>query len=89
MKPRHAAALALVGWYLMASSIDYFPPGSKDVADKPMAGWYVRHSGFSDWSIVAVYDTAKECEAGLISVPERVLLLEMNGPTIPRVKLRL
>jgi hypothetical protein len=36
MKPRHAAALALVGWYLMA------PPNKK--ADAPLSEWTVGHT---------------------------------------------
>jgi hypothetical protein len=36
MKPRHAAALALVGWYLMA------PPNKND--DTPLSEWKVRRT---------------------------------------------
>ncbi len=37
MKPRHAAALALVGWYLMV------PPtsSSRVLADAPIAAWQI------------------------------------------------
>ncbi len=48
MKLRHAAALALVGWYLM------MPPlkGKSVVADAPL----------SAWKIVDRFDTAADCE---------------------------
>lgn len=36
MKPRHAAALALVGWYLMA------PPNKNE--DTPISAWIVRRT---------------------------------------------
>jgi len=36
MKSRHAAALALVGWFLMV------PPNKKD--DAPLSEWFVSHS---------------------------------------------
>ena len=51
MKPRHAAALALVGWYLLG------PPLKADLkidADAP----------FSRWKTIRVYDTADACEVG-------------------------
>jgi hypothetical protein len=51
MKPRHAAALALVGWYLM------MPPTPQDpslLADPTpsLSVWFLKQS----------FDTAKECE---------------------------
>ena len=48
MKPRHAAALALVGWYLMA------PPTSANRvwAQAPLA----------QWKILRSYDSASECQ---------------------------
>jgi hypothetical protein len=51
MNPRHAAALALVGWYLM------IPPLPEDpllLADPtpPLSVWFLKQS----------FDTAKECE---------------------------
>jgi hypothetical protein len=49
MKLRHAAALALVGWYLM-----FAPTGSDDFPNikAPLSTWQQRHS----------YDKASECE---------------------------
>ena len=48
MKPRHAAALALVGWYLM------LPPMNEK-------GVYTQDS-ISDWDHVGSYDSAAECD---------------------------
>ena len=54
MKPRHAAALALVGWYLIS------PPLYGTHAEKvdPKAP-------FSKWVIVGKYDTIQDCESDL------------------------
>jgi|HubBroStandDraft_6_1064221.scaffolds.fasta_scaffold202208_4 hypothetical protein len=51
MKPRHAAALALVGWYMMLPPI---PQDSSLLADPtpPLSVWFLKQS----------FDTAKECE---------------------------
>lgn len=50
MKPRHAAALVLVGWYLMLP-----PIGANDSPDPslPLP---------QGWSIYRSFDTASECE---------------------------
>jgi hypothetical protein len=52
MNPRHAVALALVGWYLM---IPPLPQDSSLLADPtpPLSVWYLEQS----------FDTAKECES--------------------------
>jgi len=57
MTPRHAAALALVGWYLMTPPTDYvthLPNGSPNL-DAP----------FSYWRNEGSFDSAKECKVGL------------------------
>jgi hypothetical protein len=51
MKPRHAAALALVGWYLIAP-----PPRSSDGVIDPKAP-------LSEWQIEGRFDTIEECRA--------------------------
>jgi len=51
MKLRHAAALALVGWYLMSPLIDY--DNGKVLVDAPLKFWTQEGS----------FDTAKECGA--------------------------
>ena len=50
MNPRHAAALALVGWYLIT------PPLSSD--GKRVVGY----APLSGWSIGQSFDSATECE---------------------------
>jgi hypothetical protein len=56
VKPRHAVALALVGWYLM------MPPS----APSKLWGWWYRLSSearpLSDWLVYSGYESAKECE---------------------------
>jgi hypothetical protein len=49
MKPRHAAALALVGWYLLTPPLDQ--DGKVD--------W---SAPYSQWMHLASYDTAEKCE---------------------------
>jgi hypothetical protein len=51
VKPRHAAALALVGWYLMVPPIPQDPLLLADPTP-PLAVWFLKQS----------FDTAKECE---------------------------
>ncbi len=51
MNLRHAAALALVGWYLMVPPFD--ASGKKHDLDAPLA----------KWSQIGWFDTAKECDA--------------------------
>ena len=48
MKPRHAAALALVGWYLMTP-----PFRGKE---------YDVKADLSEWTIMKKFDTRKECK---------------------------
>jgi hypothetical protein len=51
MNLRHAAALALVGWYLIT------PPFVGDP-------FYVDHTArLSEWKIESSYDTAEQCES--------------------------
>jgi hypothetical protein len=49
MKLRHAAALTLVGWYLMV------PPGASD-------GRLDLQAPISRWEIESSYDTADDCQ---------------------------
>jgi len=51
MKPRHAAALALVGWYLMIPPIG----AHRTIHDD---------APISSWRIESSYDKAAECEEG-------------------------
>src|SRR5208282_3011382 len=54
MKPRHAAALALVGWYLMV------PPHR--VRDGQVLVGVDRSASISEWTIEDSFDTAAECQ---------------------------
>ena len=51
MKPRHAAALALVGWYLMIPPLPHDPLLLADPT-QPLSVWFLQQS----------FDSAKECE---------------------------
>ncbi len=55
MKPRHAAALALVGWYLMMPPLPQDPLLLADPTP-PLSVWFLEQS----------FDTAKECEGARI-----------------------
>jgi len=55
MKPRHAAALALVGWYLM------IPPLQSANRDDP-SGPRDLHAPISQWDQVSAYDSAAKCQ---------------------------
>jgi hypothetical protein len=54
VKPRHAAALALVGWYLMLPT----PYGSTDLKHVPKLP-------LSKWMIEMAFDDATTCETAL------------------------
>ena len=56
MKPRHAAALALITWYLMVP-----PPllhGNPPV---------ILEAPLSKWGIFSMHESAAECEKGLVA----------------------
>jgi hypothetical protein len=55
MKPRHAAALALVVWYLMQPPLPHLSahPTTPRIGAGP----------FSGWTIVKAFPTEKECDA--------------------------
>ena len=56
MNLRHAAALALVGWYLM------LPPPTPDGVTNPALRFVESDAPLSKWSIQRSYDTAESCE---------------------------
>jgi hypothetical protein len=60
LKPRHAAALALVGWYLVA-------PGAHSMTHDYMGGVL-----FSRWYRLGVLETAAQCDQALQIVKARV-----------------
>jgi hypothetical protein len=57
MKIRHAAALALVGWYLMAPSVSYDKEGH---VKAPPAAW---DTSISHWDSLGAFDSASTCQA--------------------------
>jgi len=63
MNPRHAAALALVGWYLMQPTV--FGKQGHQAFDNSEAE-------ISEWTAVSSYDSAAQCEkakANLYNLP--------------------
>ena len=58
MKPRHVAALALVGWYLMVPPYD----GERINSDAPI----------SKWTVYIAHDTAQDCEETKVDQYKRV-----------------
>ncbi len=74
MNPRHTAALALVGWYLMTPPFASGPTGFD--ANAPL----------SRWPISQAFDTASECNAdrtGVIQVSAGVARA-VSDPTAQR-----
>ena len=57
MKPRHAAALALVGWYLMVPPPG--PPRSTGASTAPPND----SAKLNQWTIQKSYDSAQACDA--------------------------
>lgn len=58
MKARHAAALALVGWYLMVPPFTELPPPSSD----PPPFDVNFKAPLSEWDISKSFDKAEDCE---------------------------
>ena len=56
MKPRHAAALGIVSWFLMV------PPIADRAYDISQPRVIEGDAPVSDWVIKRAYDTAEECE---------------------------
>jgi hypothetical protein len=54
MKPRHAAALALVGWYLL------FPPFNQWLDYQGVSAYH--GAAFRNWQRFATLDTQQNCE---------------------------
>jgi hypothetical protein len=68
MKPRHAAALALVGWYLLLPPINLDSKAVLDI-DAP----------FSKWEIYKAFDSAADCEASEAFLMEKSHQFEREG----------
>jgi len=69
VKFHHAAALTLVGWYLMV------PP---QISDSPLKFDY--NAPLSNWKIGSSYDTAKDCENGKWAIFEPFLRTLLKAP---------
>jgi hypothetical protein len=63
MKLSHAAALALVGWYLMLPPYVPYHPGGP--LPDPDTGPWDHKAPISQWQITRSYDTAAECTVAL------------------------
>jgi hypothetical protein len=72
MNPRHAAALALVGWYLMAP-----PPQADPTTGLPNGAADVR-APFKYWDNEGSFDSAKECSSNLESNIRLLMQVEAN-----------
>src|SRR5882762_6308677 len=77
MKLRHAAALALVGWYLMIPPLTQIAPDSYKMprdTSAPLSKWFR--------SPVDHFDTLQDCEAELASRREALAMAaRLNGTT--------
>jgi hypothetical protein len=60
MKPRHAAALALVGWYLMVPPLRHGKPTGADAVGP--------EAPLSVWQNMGSFDTAADCYKDLHSI---------------------
>jgi hypothetical protein len=74
MNPRHAAALALVGWYLMVA------PRSQDHTA------FVPSAPLSQWDLIGSYDTAAQCmkvrSESIARVANKVRAIGPNGKAL-------
>lgn len=69
MKPRHAAALALVGWYLM------FPP------DRPDTHQIEDQAPISQWQSLRSFESVQECMNAKASAVQRTEVSEEKMQT--------
>jgi putative transposon-encoded protein len=58
MKPRHAAALALVGWYLMVPPMVYFEPMFEPNSSRML----IPPPFDRTWRVKATFNSANNCE---------------------------
>ena len=59
MKPRHAAALALVGWYLMVPPLIW---EEKETGPHPAAFHIDFDAPISKWDTLGSFDSAEQCQ---------------------------
>ena len=72
MKPRHAAALALVGWYLIAPPIRSSVEPKLERYDESDYDYLDEHAAYPDWKLISVLNTEAECERVRAFAKERV-----------------
>jgi hypothetical protein len=70
MNPRHAAALALVGWYLIAPPIRSVEPDFRTY-DEYDYDYLDEHAAYRDWKLICVLNTKDECERFRERIKER------------------
>lgn len=68
IKTRHAAAFALVGWYLMLPPLADYRINGKHVASLRDTS-----APFSKWTTLDSFDTAAECEKALVANTDAAL----------------
>jgi hypothetical protein len=73
MKPRQAAAIALVGWYLMMPPR---PAGPRMAG--ALAGWPDTNAPLSKWIIDKSFDSAEDCERGFRKLVAEVMTAQDN-----------
>lgn len=71
MKPRHVAALALIGWYLMV------PPGYSRTPDEPDTEAPLRK-----WHIIRTFDSAADCEIAQAKLEKEWAKRNMTKPAV-------
>jgi hypothetical protein len=72
MKPRHAAALALVAWYLIAP-----PPRTED------GTVYDPKAPLSEWQMIGKFDTIEDCRTYPGREPEIMHGFYVDHPELP------
>jgi hypothetical protein len=60
MKPRHAAALALVGWYWLAPPLTF--TASREGPSGKLADGVATYLPLNHWDNIRAFDHAEECE---------------------------
>jgi hypothetical protein len=79
VKLRHAAALALVGWYLM------IPPAVVEHGNHRI---YTKAAPLSRWSLFQSFDTAKDCQKAATALRQGVVSALSANPKQPLDNLR-
>jgi hypothetical protein len=71
LKPRHAAALALVGWYLMTPPIDRAGSGGQF--------WVPANEPLSMWSTDRTFSSEDECKSALANLKQSHIYTGYSG----------